>query len=63
LYPDYTCSDDDLYPEVKGMIDNSSSSSLGESALTGSGYVLDYDSDMLIEADSYVEDDDIYPLA
>jgi hypothetical protein len=45
------------------IVSYSSSSSLGESALTGSGYVLDYDSDMLIEADSYVGDDDIYPLA
>jgi hypothetical protein len=63
LYSDYTCSDGDLYPEAKGMIGSSSSSSSGESALTGSGYILDYDSDMLIEADSYIGDDDIYPLA
>jgi hypothetical protein len=63
LYSEYTCSDDDFCPEAKGMIGNSSGSSSGESALTGSGYVIDYDSDTLIEAGSYVGDDDIYPLA
>jgi hypothetical protein len=63
LYSYYTCSDDNLYPEAKGMIGSSSSSSSGESALTGSGYIIDYDSDMLIEAGSYVGDDDIYPMA
>jgi hypothetical protein len=45
------------------MISNSNSSSSDDSALTGSGYIRDYDSDMLIEADSYIGDDDIYPLA
>jgi hypothetical protein len=45
------------------MIGNSSGSSSGESALTGSGYIIDYDSYTLIEAGSYVGDDDIYPLA
>jgi hypothetical protein len=63
LYSEYTCSDDDFYPEAKGTIGNSSGFSSGESALTGSGYVVDYDSDMLIEVGSYVGDDDIYPLA
>jgi hypothetical protein len=63
LYSDYTCSDDDLYPEAKGMISNSNSSSSDDSALTSSDYIHDYDSDMLIEADSYIGDDDIYPLA
>jgi hypothetical protein len=45
------------------MSGNSSGSSSGESALTGSGYIVDYDSDTLIEAGSYVGDDDIYALA
>jgi hypothetical protein len=53
LYSGYTCSDNNFYPEAKGMIGNSSSSSSGESALTGSSYIVDYDSDMLIEAGSY----------
>jgi hypothetical protein len=44
------------------MIGNSSGSSSGESALTDIGYVVDYDSDTLIEVDSYIGDDDIYPL-
>jgi hypothetical protein len=63
LYSDYTCSDDDFYPEAKGKISNSGSSSLSESAISGRGYVVDYDSDMMIEAGSCVGDDDIYPLA
>jgi hypothetical protein len=63
MYSEYTCSNDDFYPKAKGMIGNSSGSSLGESALTSFGYVIDYDSDTLIEAGSYVRDDDIYPLA
>jgi hypothetical protein len=63
LYSDYTCLDVDFYPEAKGMIGNSTGSSSGESALTGSGYIIDYDSDVLIEAGSCVGDDDIYPLA
>jgi hypothetical protein len=63
LYSEYTCSDDNFYPEAKGMIGNSSGSSSGESALTGSGYIIDYDSYTLIEAGSYVGDNDIYPLA
>jgi hypothetical protein len=63
LYSDCTCSDDDFYPEAKGMIGNSSSSSSGESALTSSGYIVDYDSNLLTEAGLCVGDDDIYPLA
>jgi hypothetical protein len=63
LYSDYTCLNGDLYPDAKGMIGNSSSSSSGESDLTSSGYVLDYDLDMLIEAGLYIGDSDIYPLA
>jgi hypothetical protein len=62
LYSEYTCSDDDFYAKAKGMIGNSSGSSSDQSALTGSGYVVDYDSDMLIEASSCIRDDDIYPL-
>jgi hypothetical protein len=63
LYLDYTCSDDDVYPEAKGKIGNSASSCSSKSAISGSGYVVDYDSDTMIEARSCIGDDDIYPLA
>jgi hypothetical protein len=63
LYSDYTCSDDDFYPEAKGKIGNSVSSCSSESAISGSGYIIDCDSDMMIEAGSCVGDDDIYPLS
>jgi hypothetical protein len=62
LYSDNTYSDDDFYPEAKGKIDNLGSSSSIESAISGSGYIVDYDSDMMIEACSCIGDDDIYPL-
>jgi hypothetical protein len=63
LYSYYTCLDDDIYPEAKGKIGNSASSYSSESAISGSGYVVDYDSDTMIEAGSCIGDDDIYPLA
>jgi hypothetical protein len=63
LYSNYTCSDDDVYPEAKGKIDNSVSSYSSEFAISGSGYMVDYDSDTMIEAGSCIGDDDIYPLA
>jgi hypothetical protein len=63
LYSNYTCSDDDVYPEAKGKIGNSASSYLSESAISGSGYMVDYDSDIMIEAGSCIADDDMYPLA
>jgi hypothetical protein len=63
LYSDYTCSDDDVYPEAKGKIGNSASSYSSESATFGSGYVVDYDSDTMIEVGSCIRDDDIYPPA
>jgi hypothetical protein len=63
LYSDYTCSDDDVYPEAKGKIGNSASSYSSESNISGSRYVVDYDSDTMIEAGSCIGDDDIYPLA
>jgi hypothetical protein len=62
LYSDYTCSDDDVYPEAKGKIGNSASSYLSESARSGSGYVVNYNSDTMIEVGSCIGDDDIYPL-
>jgi hypothetical protein len=62
LYSDYTCSDDDFYPKAKGKIGNSVNSSSSESAISGNRYVVDYDSDMMIEASSCIGDDDIYPL-
>jgi hypothetical protein len=63
LYSYYTCSDDDVYPEAKGKIGNSASSCSSKSVISGSGYVVDYDSDTMIEAGSCIGDDDIYPLA
>jgi hypothetical protein len=45
LYLDYPCFDDDIYPEAKGKIGNSSSSCLSKSTR---GYVVDYDSDTMI---------------
>jgi hypothetical protein len=63
LYSNYTCSDDNVYLEAKGKIGNSVSSYSSESAISGSGYVVDYDSDTMIEAGSCIRDDDIYPLA
>jgi hypothetical protein len=63
LYSDYTCSEDDVYPEAKGKIGNSTSSYSSESAISGSGYMVHYDSDTMIEVGSCIGDDDIYPLA
>jgi hypothetical protein len=66
LYSDYTCSDDDddVYPEAKGKIGNSTSScSPSESATSSDDYAADYDSDFMIEVGSYVENDDVYPPA
>jgi hypothetical protein len=62
LYSDYTCSDDDddVYPEGKRKIGNSASSYSSESAMSSNGYMVDYDSDIMIEVGSYIEDDDIY---
>jgi hypothetical protein len=63
LYSDYTCSNDDVYPEAKGKIGNSASSYSNESAMFDGGYVIDYDSDTMIEVGSCIGDDDVYPLA
>jgi hypothetical protein len=65
LYSDYTCSDDDddVYPEAKGKIGNSVSSYSSESATSSNGYMVDYDSDIMIEVRSYIGEDDIYPPA
>jgi hypothetical protein len=63
LYSDYTCSDDDVYPKAKGKIGNLVSSYSSESTISGSRYVVDYDSDTMIEAGSCIGDNDIYPLA
>jgi hypothetical protein len=63
LYSDYTCSDDNVYPEAKEKIGNSVSSYSSESAISGSGYMVDYDSDTMIEAGSCIGEDNIYPLA
>jgi hypothetical protein len=65
LYSDYTCSDDDddVYPEAKGKIGTSASSrSPSESAASSDGYAADYDSDLMIEVGSYIEND-VYPPA
>jgi hypothetical protein len=63
LYLDYSCLDDDVYPEAKGKIGNSASSYSSESTIFGSRYMVDYDSDTMIEVRSCIGDDDIYPLA
>jgi hypothetical protein len=66
LYSDYTCSDDDdddVYPEAKGKIGNLASSYSSESATSGDGYMVDYDSDIMIEVGSHIKDDVIYPPA
>jgi hypothetical protein len=65
LYSDCTCSDDDddVYPEAKGKIGNSASSYSSESATSSNGYMIDFDSDIMIEVGSYIGDDDIYPPA
>jgi hypothetical protein len=62
LYSDYTCSDDDdVYPEAKGKIGNSDSSCLSGSVTSSNEYMVNYDSDLLVEVESYLRDDDIYP--
>jgi hypothetical protein len=65
LYSDYPCSDDDddVYPKAKGKIGNSASSYSSESATSSNGYMIDYDSDIMIEVGPYIRDDDIYPPA
>jgi hypothetical protein len=64
LYSDYTClDDDDVYPEAKGKIGNSDSSYSSESATSSNGYMVDYDSHIMIKVESYIRDDDIYPPA
>jgi hypothetical protein len=64
LYSDYTCSnDDDVYPEAKGKIGNSDSSYSSDSATSSNEYMADYDSDLMIEVESYLRDDDTYPPA
>jgi hypothetical protein len=63
LYSNYTCSDDDddVYPKAKGKIGNSAISCSSESATSGGGYIVDYDSDIMIEVGSYIKDDNVYP--
>jgi hypothetical protein len=64
LYSYYTCSDDDdVYPEAKGKIGNSDSSCSSGSVMSSNEYMVDYDSDLLVEVKSYLRDDDIYPPA
>jgi hypothetical protein len=65
LYSDYTCSDDDddVYPEARGKIGNSDSSYSSESVTSSNRYMIDYDSDIIIEVGSYIGDDDVYPPA
>jgi hypothetical protein len=64
LYLDYTCSDDDdVYPEAKGKIGNSDSSYSSESETSSNEYMVDYDSDLMIEVESYFRADDTYPPA
>jgi hypothetical protein len=43
LYSDYTCSDDDVYPEAKRKIGNSDSLYSGGSTTSSNEYMVDYD--------------------
>jgi hypothetical protein len=63
LYSDYTCSNDNVYPEAKGKIGNSASSYSSKTVTSDGGYVIDYDSDTIFEVRSCIGDDDVYPLA
>jgi hypothetical protein len=64
LYSDYTCSeDDDVYPEAKGKIGKSDSSYSSGSATSSNEYMVNYDSDLMVEVESYLRDNDIYPPA
>jgi hypothetical protein len=63
LYSDYTCSDDDVYPEAKGKISNSASSYSSKSATFDGGYVIDYNSVTMFEVGLCIRDDEVYPLA
>jgi hypothetical protein len=64
LYSDYTCSDDDdVYPEAKGKIGNSDSSCSSGSVTSSNKYMVDYDSDLLVEVESYLREDEVYPPA
>jgi hypothetical protein len=49
LYSEYTYSDDDFFPEAKGNLGKSSGSSSGDSAITGGGYIVNSDSDFIVE--------------
>jgi hypothetical protein len=63
LYSDYTCSDndDDVYPEARGKIGNLDYSYSSKSTASSNGYMVDYDSNIMIKVRSYIGDDDIYP--
>jgi hypothetical protein len=62
LYSYYTCSDDDdVYPEAKGKIGNSDSSCSSGSVTSTNEYMVDYDSDLLVEVESYLRDDGHLP--
>jgi hypothetical protein len=52
-------------PKPRGAVEKTSSLSSENSALTGSGYIInsDSDADMLIDIGLYIGEDDIYPLA
>jgi hypothetical protein len=64
LYSDYTCSDDDdVYLKARRKIGNSHSSYSSESTASSNRYMVDYDSDIMIEVGSYIRDDDVYPPA
>jgi hypothetical protein len=60
LYSDYTCSDDDFFPETKGAIGKSTSSSLGDSTIIGSGNISD--SDFIVNSGIHAGEDDINSL-
>jgi hypothetical protein len=63
LYSYYTCSDDDFFPETKGAIGKSIISSYGDSVITGSRYIVDSDSDFIVDSGIHAGKDEIYSLA
>jgi hypothetical protein len=50
-------------PRSQGKIGNSDSSYSSESAASSNRYMVDYDSDIMIEVGSYIGDNDVYPPA
>jgi hypothetical protein len=56
-------SDPEFFPETEEAIEKSSSSSSGDSAIFGSGYIIDSNSDSFVDSGIHAGEDDIYSLA